>query len=67
MTKAYALSKEPGFNRLKGADLIFACIAHIEEAYLVTLDGDFDCVKSQIKLLNLKDSLKSANYRRLFE
>ena len=57
----------PGFDRLRGADLIFACIAYLEKAYLVTLDGHFECVASQIEVLNLNDSRDTPRYRRLFE
>jgi predicted nucleic acid-binding protein len=56
----------PGFSSLRGADLIFACIAHIEDAYLVTLDRGFSAVTSQIRVIDLNESRDSPNYRNLF-
>ena len=61
-----ALVAQPEFSKLHGADLIYACIAHIEDAYLVTLDKHFDVVASVIKVLNLNASKDSPNYRRVF-
>lgn len=57
----------PGFNELRGADLVFACIAYLEDAWLVTLDGHFERVKEHINVLDLNESRYSARYRRLFE
>jgi hypothetical protein len=37
--RSNALVAQPGFDKLRGADLIFACIAFLEQACLVTLDG----------------------------
>jgi len=55
-----------GFSKLKGADLIFACIAYIESAYLVTLDNRFSEVSHHIKVINLNESRATAKYRDLF-
>lgn len=55
-----------GFEKLRGADLIFACIAYVEDAYLVTLDKGFQCVKDKIRIIDLNDSRDSATYRSLF-
>jgi len=55
-----------GFSRLRGADLIFACIAYLESAYLVTLDGDFNGVSQHVKVLDLNESLDAPKYRRAF-
>ena len=52
-----------GFSMLHGADLVFACIAHIEDAYLVTLDNHFNHVSSHIKVINLNESRISPEYR----
>ena len=60
------LFDKPGFSMLRGADLIFACIAHLEDAYLVTLDTGFDVVASQIRVVDLNASRDSAKYRDLF-
>lgn len=56
-----------GFNLLRGADLIFACIAHLEDAFLVTLDNHFDHVAKYIQVIDLNKSRSSANYRDFFE
>jgi hypothetical protein len=56
----------PGFSSLRGADLIFACIAHTEDAYLVTLDKGFNAVTSQIRVIDLNESCDFPNYRNLF-
>jgi hypothetical protein len=56
----------PGYSDLRGADLIFACIAHIEDAHLITLDKGFNAVASQIRVIDLNGSRDSANYRSLF-
>ncbi len=56
-----------GFSKLKGADLIFACIAYIESAYLVTLDNHFSKVSPHIKIINLNESRTTAKYRDLFK
>ena len=39
--RCHAFMAKPGFSSLRGADLVFACIAFLEKAYLVTLDGIF--------------------------
>jgi hypothetical protein len=60
------LFDKPGFSSLRGGDLIFACIAHLEDAYLVTLDKGFNAVSSQVRVIDLNDSRDSPNYRRLY-
>ncbi len=67
INKSYDLAATDGFNRLKGADLIFACIAFLEDAYLITLDSDYKRVADKIKIIDLRDSLNNPKYRRLFE
>ena len=49
----------PGFSSLRGADLIFACIAKLEDAYLVTLDKGFAVAASEIRVLDLNSSRDS--------
>jgi predicted nucleic acid-binding protein len=56
----------PGFSSLRGADLIFACIAKLEDAYLVTLDRDFASVVSAIRVIDLNESRESPKYRDMF-
>ena len=41
------------FNELKGADLIYACLAKLENLILVTCDDDFDIYEEEIKLLKI--------------
>jgi predicted nucleic acid-binding protein len=60
------LVSKPGFGSLRGADLIFACIARIENAYLITLDNHFKHVERDIRVVNLNDSKTSAEYRYIF-
>ena len=68
ITKSYELYDKEGFNKLRGADLVFACIAYVEDAYLVTLDKQFEReVSNYIKVIDLNDSRSSANYWRHFE
>jgi predicted nucleic acid-binding protein len=61
-----SLLDAPGFASLRGADLIFACIAKLEDAYLITLDKGFSAVASEIRVVDLNDSRETANYRTLF-
>ena len=56
-----------GFDKLRGADLIFACIAYLEDAYLVTLDKNFSLVSNHIKVINLNISRDEPKYRDLFD
>ena len=65
--KAAPLMDADGFNQLRGADLVFACIASIEGATLVTLDkGITKAVADKIDILDLNDSLDTARYRQRF-
>ena len=63
VSKTNDLVEREGFSLLKGADLVFACIAHLEDAYLVTKDGDFDKVKSHLRVIDLRLSLHEPAYR----
>jgi predicted nucleic acid-binding protein len=60
------LTALPGFDRLRGADLIFACIAYLEDAFLVTMDRGFSAVESRVRVLDLNDSREHATYRSRF-
>ena len=56
-----------GFSKLQGADLVFACVAHIEDAYLVTMDRKLALHASEhIKVIDLNKSKDNPNYRELF-
>mgnify|MGYP000875929536 CR=1 FL=1 len=67
INKSYKLLNQPGFDQLKGADLVFACIAYIENAYLVTLDKAFDKYLSTVlKIIDLNDSKNEPNYLKHF-
>ena len=65
--KANNLLAEDGFDKLRGADLIFACIAHIESAALATLDAGFEHVADKIKVIDLNESREGARYRHVFD
>ena len=68
ISKSYDLHAKHGFDQLRGEDLVFACIAYIEDAYLVTLDKQFGKrVSGHIKVLDLNDSRDSPKYRDRFE
>jgi len=61
------LLAKPGYDKLHGADLIFACIATIEDAYLVTLDKAFSKhLSAEIRVIDLNDSSTTPNYRVVF-
>ncbi len=65
---SYEVHAREGFDKLRGADLVFACIAYLEDAYLVTLDKHFTkYVSTYIKIIDLNDSRSSPKYRSLFE
>ena len=40
------------FVQLKGADLIYACVAKVEEIPLVTCDGHFEQYSAEIQVIN---------------
>jgi predicted nucleic acid-binding protein len=67
ITKSNSLTALPNFDQLRGADLIFACIAYLEGAELVTLDNHFRCVANQIGIIDLNESRDAPKYRRRFE
>ena len=68
ISKSAGLPEKEGFNKLRGADLVFACIASVEGAYLVTLDKQFEKDVSQhIGVIDLNGSLESPNYRKIFK
>jgi predicted nucleic acid-binding protein len=67
ISKTYELFTKSGFDHLHGADLVFACIAYVEGAYLVTLDKKLiKYASSLVRVINLNESMNAANYRRMF-
>jgi hypothetical protein len=64
--RASPLFSSPGFSSLRGADSIFACIAKLEDAYLVTKDKDFAVVASEVQIVDLNESLDEPRYRAKF-
>lgn len=64
--KSIEIARGPGFDHLYGADLIFGCIAKIEDAWLITLDKNFKRIKEHVKVIDLNDSRISAKYREHF-
>jgi hypothetical protein len=66
--KSHELLAKPGFDQLRGADLVFACIAHVESATLVTCDGTFQKhVGHAVDVLDLTDSRAEPRYRERFQ
>lgn len=43
------------FSQLRGADLLYACIAYVEGIPLVTHDGHFDTYSKEISLIKPRD------------
>lgn len=67
VSRCYELFVRPGYDRLTGADLVFACIANLENAYLVTRDKKIvEHMNEHLRVIDLNASMDSANYRRLF-
>lgn len=64
--KCTPFAAREGFSKLRGADLIFACIAYLEDAYLVTLDNHFKVVSDLVTVIDLNESRNSPVYRRNF-
>jgi hypothetical protein len=65
--KSHDLFAKVGFDQLRGADLVFACIASIEEAYVVTKDQAFrKHLSTELQIIDLTESVASPNYRRMF-
>lgn len=66
--KAHELFTIDGFDKLYGADLVFACIAKVENACLVTMDRKLALHASQyVKVIDLNESRNSPKYRDLFD
>ena len=67
ISAAYKLVSLPPFDQLRGADLIFACIAKHEDACLVTLDSHFLTLRGQVTVIDLNDSRDMPRYRESFQ
>jgi len=67
ISKGYDLFSKPGFDQLRGADLVFACIAAIEDAFLVTRDKAFlKHLSTQLRIIDLNESMHTPMYRCMF-
>lgn len=66
ITRSAELVAKPGFSELRGADLVFACIAYLEGAFLVTMDNHFSRVANDVKVVDLNLSRGAPEYRRMF-
>ncbi len=65
--KSHPFMSDSGFMLLTGADLVFACIAAVEDAWLVTMDSAFSKhVGKSIRVLDLNESRDEPNYRDTF-
>lgn len=58
LAKVYQLGLYDKFSSLKGADLLYACIAKVENIPLVTHDKDFDPYSEEITLIKPRDLVK---------
>jgi len=55
LTKVYKLDLYNKFNLLRGQDLLYACIAHVEGIPLVTHDSDFDPYSDDLTVIKPRD------------
>jgi predicted nucleic acid-binding protein len=58
LIKVYDLGLYDRFRFLKGADLLYACIAKVEGIPLVTHDKDFDRYSNEIQLIKPRELYK---------
>jgi predicted nucleic acid-binding protein len=56
--KVYELDLYNKFSSLRGQDLLYACIARVENIPLVTHDGDFDPYGEELMLIKPRDLIK---------
>ncbi len=52
LKKVYGMDLYNMFSRLRGGDLLYACIAYVEDIPLVTHDPDFDPYNDKLRLIN---------------
>ena len=57
LARVWQLGLYDRFSSLKGADLLYACIAFVEDIPLVTHDSDFDRYSDQIRLIKPRELL----------
>jgi predicted nucleic acid-binding protein len=55
LQRVYELDLYNKFDRLRGADLVYACIAYIENIPLVTHDNNFDPYNGDLALIKPRD------------
>lgn len=55
LVKVYDLNLYGKFSTLRGADLLYACIARVENIPLVTHDSDFDPYSKELTLIKPRD------------
>lgn len=58
LKKVYDLGLYDKFSSLRGADLLYACIARVEDIPLVTHDKDFDVYSREITIIRPPDLYK---------
>jgi hypothetical protein len=58
LAKVYKLSLYDVFSTLRGADLLYACIARVENIPLVTHDSDFDPYNNELTLIRPRDLVR---------
>ncbi|OQW65114.1 MAG: hypothetical protein BVN28_02005 [Nitrospira sp. ST-bin4] len=58
LKKVYELNLYDVFSRLRGADLLYACIARVENIPLVTHDSHFDLYSKELTLIKPRDLMR---------
>lgn len=58
LAKVYNLGLYDKFSTLRGADLLYACIARVENIPLVTHDSDFDPYRKELTLIKPRDLMR---------
>jgi hypothetical protein len=58
LAKVYDLGLYDKFSTLRGADLLYACIARVENIPLVTHDSDFSPYSKELELIKPRDLMK---------
>ena len=58
LTKVYELDLYEKFSLLRGADLLYACIARVGNIPLVTHDSDFDPYENDLTLIRPRDLMR---------
>jgi len=58
LIKVHDLNLYEKFSLLRGTDLLYACIAHVENIPLVTHDSDFDPYENDLTLIRPRDLMR---------